>query len=247
MIERIPDDSPMRKTYLKELIKRRANSARSEEKTSARLAKKVSDTLVELREQGQSIPSEFKCSNCQHYYHPTTLTLNAARMLLDQNFDPNYDATTDYSPIVCPGSESWHLDNDHGVTANLFYRCIGSVDFDTDTIKVMLCTSKYVPSPNHIYKSHITNEVVGKGYTAGGAFLTSATVRYLPHNNSIEFDAADTCWHCADIRARHAIVYQAVPPYYTICHINFGHDHVSTGGSFNIAWDRAGFFTAPLT
>lgn len=42
------------------------------------------------------------------------------------------------------------------------------VDWDSDTIKVMLTTSSYTPNQDtHIYKSSVTNEVTGTGYTAG--------------------------------------------------------------------------------
>lgn len=51
------------------------------------------------------------------------------------------------------------------------------IDFNSDTIKVMLCTSSYTPDLDaHVYKSSVTNEVSGTGYTATGATLTSATV-----------------------------------------------------------------------
>ena len=43
------------------------------------------------------------------------------------------------------------------------------VDLDTDTLKVMLCTSTYTPNQDtHQYKSDVTNEVSGTGYTATG-------------------------------------------------------------------------------
>jgi hypothetical protein len=45
----------------------------------------------------------------------------------------------------------------------------GSVDLDTDTIKVMLNTSTYVADQDvHAKRSDVTNEVTGTGYTAGG-------------------------------------------------------------------------------
>lgn len=53
----------------------------------------------------------------------------------------------------------------------------GSIDLDTDTIKVALATSSYTPNKDtHNYFDDITNEVSGTGYTAGGATLASKTI-----------------------------------------------------------------------
>ena len=60
------------------------------------------------------------------------------------------------------------------VIYNSFKRDImnGSIDLDTDTIKVMLVTSTYTPNQDtHTKRSDVTNEVSGTGYTAGGATL----------------------------------------------------------------------------
>lgn len=57
-------------------------------------------------------------------------------------------------------------------------------DLDTDTIKVMLCTSSYTPNRGtHAYKSDVTNEVSGTGYTATGATLASVTLSYVAANS----------------------------------------------------------------
>ena len=53
----------------------------------------------------------------------------------------------------------------------------GSIDLDTDTIKVVLVTSSYTPNiDTHTQYSHITNQVTGTGYTAGGATLANKSV-----------------------------------------------------------------------
>lgn len=58
------------------------------------------------------------------------------------------------------------------------------IDFDTDTLKVMLCTSAYTPNlDTDAYKSAVTNEVAGTGYTATGAVLASPTIAYVPANS----------------------------------------------------------------
>ena len=51
------------------------------------------------------------------------------------------------------------------------------IDYDTDTIKISLHTSSYVPdAAAHTVFSDLTNEVSGTNYTAGGVTLTGKTV-----------------------------------------------------------------------
>jgi hypothetical protein len=64
------------------------------------------------------------------------------------------------------------------------------IDLDSDTIKVMLCTSSYTPSQGtHQYKSSITNEVTGTGYTAGGTTVASVSVSVS--GTTFAFDGGD--------------------------------------------------------
>ena len=47
-----------------------------------------------------------------------------------------------------------------------------NIDFLSDTIKVMLCTNAYTPAQDtHVFKSDVTNEVTGTGYTAASTSL----------------------------------------------------------------------------
>lgn len=57
------------------------------------------------------------------------------------------------------------------------------IDFDSDTIKMLLTTSAYTPDFDaHDYRDDVTNEVSGTGYTAGGATLGSKTQAYTAAN-----------------------------------------------------------------
>lgn len=50
------------------------------------------------------------------------------------------------------------------------------IDFNSDTIKVMLTSSSYSPDVDtHQYKSSVTNEVTGTNWAAGGVTLTGCT------------------------------------------------------------------------
>ena len=120
------------------------------------------------------------------------------------------------------------------------------VDLDSDTLKVMLCTSSYTPNQDtHQYKSSVTNEVTGTGYTAGGATLASVTVTNTGH--VIKLDAADTTWASSTITARYAVVYDSTPASDAtrplICYVDFGANVESSGGTFQITWDADGIVT----
>lgn len=119
------------------------------------------------------------------------------------------------------------------------------VDFDSDTIKVMLTTSSYTPNQDtHVYKSDVTNEVTGTGYTAGGQALTSKTVTYDSATNTVILDAADTVWPASTITARYAVIYDDAgasdATKVLLGYIDFGSDQSSTSGNFTLTWDATG-------
>ncbi len=123
------------------------------------------------------------------------------------------------------------------------------IDFDSDTLKVMLCTSAYTPNQDtHQYKSSVTNEVTGAGYTAGGATLDNVTVTYDPALNALVLDADDVTWPSSTLTARHAVVYDDTPATNKplIGYITFEGDISSTSAPFQIVWNASGIarFTA---
>ena len=118
------------------------------------------------------------------------------------------------------------------------------IDWLNDTIKVMLCTSSYVPNQDtHVYKDvSVTNEVAGDGYTAGGATLASKTLAYDAGTNITKFDAADTVWAASTITARYAVIYDDTPESNKplLGYVDFGEDEVSTSTDFTIRWSSDG-------
>lgn len=118
------------------------------------------------------------------------------------------------------------------------------VDFDTDTIKVALTTSSYTFNQDtHDYFDDVTNEVVGTGYTAGGATLASPTVTLDTANDRVDFDAADTSWTTSTITARYAVVYKSTGTASTspiVAVFDFTTDQVSSAGTFLITWNASG-------
>ena len=136
------------------------------------------------------------------------------------------------------------------VVFNSFKRDIGkgSIDWDSDTMKVMLVTSSYTPNQDtHTKRSDVTNEVSGTGYSAGGATLANCSVTADTTNDRGVYDADDSSWSTATITARAAVIYKsrggASSADELVAYIDFGSDITSTGGTFLITWSANGILT----
>jgi hypothetical protein len=126
------------------------------------------------------------------------------------------------------------------------------IDFDSDTIKVMLTTSTYTPNQDtHVYLSDVTNEVTGTGYTAGGATLANKTIGYTAGTNVIKLDADDVTWASSTITARYAVIYDDTPSTTAtkplLGYVDFGADQSSSNGNFTITWDAAGILKVTVS
>jgi hypothetical protein len=133
---------------------------------------------------------------------------------------------------------------------NSFKRDIanGSIDLDTDIIKMMLVTSTYVPNiDTHTKRSDVTNEITGTGYTAGGMALANKTVTMNTTTDKGVFDADDIVIATATITARAGVLYKSRGGASTadelIAYLDFGADITATAGNFNIAFDATGIIT----
>ena len=100
------------------------------------------------------------------------------------------------------------------VTAYMYGNCLlhalnKEIDFNSDDIRVALCTSTYTPNQDtHEFFSHITNEVATAGnYTAFGAVLGTPAVGYTAGTNVIKLSGDNVTWGSSTITARYAIVY----------------------------------------
>lgn len=114
----------------------------------------------------------------------------------------------------------------------------GNVDMDTDSFKVMLCTSTYTPSRNHTKRSDITNEVSGTGYTAGGNTATCTVSAIDTVNNRQDVVLGGTTWTTSTITARYAVYYKsrggASSADELIAINDFGADVITTAGTFTL-------------
>lgn len=66
------------------------------------------------------------------------------------------------------------------------------VDYDADTIKVMIVTSAYTYNAAHDFKDDITNEVSGTNYVAGGTAVAGVT--FALDGDNAEFIHNDITW-----------------------------------------------------
>ena len=128
----------------------------------------------------------------------------------------------------------------------------GEINWSSHTIKAMLCTSAYTPNQDtHQYKSSVTNESAGTGYTAGGVALAGKTVNYTAGTNTLVLDASDTQWPDSTVTGRYLVLYDDTPSTDAtkplIGYIDFGADVSTTAGVFTSVWDAAGIigFTTP--
>jgi hypothetical protein len=75
-----------------------------------------------------------------------------------------------------------------------------AVDWLSDTIKVLLTTSSYVPNlDTHETKADITNEVTGTNYSAGGNTLASKTLVYTAADAWATARANSTAYALGDV------------------------------------------------
>lgn len=114
----------------------------------------------------------------------------------------------------------------------------GSIDFDTDTFKVMLTTSTYTENKDtHDFRDDITNEVSGTGYTAGGNSAT-VSVTLDTANDRVDISLGGSTWGSSTITARKAVYYKArggASSADEVIAVNdFGSDVVTSAGAFTL-------------
>jgi PKD repeat protein len=132
--------------------------------------------------------------------------------------------------------------------ANLIYNSFkvdianGSIDLDTDDIKVMLVTAAYTPSASHSKRSDITNEASGTGYTAGGQSLANKTVALVGTEG--RFDADNAVWVDSSITAAAAVLYKsrggAASADELVMYLDFEGNFTSVDADFTVQFNANG-------
>lgn len=87
-----------------------------------------------------------------------------------------------------------------------------TIDYVSDTIKLMLLDSGYAPDQDNddAYDDISADEISGGGYTAGGETIGGKSITQNNTNNRAEFDANDVTGWNADTwtNARYAVLYK---------------------------------------
>lgn len=122
----------------------------------------------------------------------------------------------------------------------------GSIDIDTDTIKLALTTSSYTPDIDaHDFFDDITNEVTGTGYSAGGYTLANKSVTVDTTNDRAVFDADDVTSTNTTVTFRYGIIYKSTGTAATsplIAVIDFSANKVYSAETVLIQWSSTGIF-----
>lgn len=124
------------------------------------------------------------------------------------------------------------------------------IDFLTDDIRIMLCTSDYTPLQNSDETiDDVTNEVFADGYIADGKLLENKTI--TSGTNVVRFDADDVEWDQSSITARYGVIYDDEGVLTTdkllIGYIDFGANKTSDHGPFIIQFSADGFLKVTTT
>ena len=116
-----------------------------------------------------------------------------------------------------------------------------TVNWATDPIKVMLTTVTYVPDQDtDQFRSSVTNEITGTGYTAGGVTLTGMSVSYDSTAHAARLIAGNASWTGATFTAHRAVVYKSTGSAATdplIGWVDFGADQSPSGATFAVNFD----------
>lgn len=104
----------------------------------------------------------------------------------------------------------------------------GAFNFNSDTLKALLVDATYsFDKANHLNVSHITGEITGTGYTAGGTTITGQVWSVGPMSATLTCDPI--AWAAITASPRGAVVYKdsgtpATSP--LIGFIDFGADKI---------------------
>jgi hypothetical protein len=116
----------------------------------------------------------------------------------------------------------------------------------SDTIKLMLTTNAYVPNRGtDRYKSSVTNEVSGTGYTAGGA--TVGSIANAIASNVYTISGANVSWASSTFTTRIGVLYDSTPSTDAtrplIGFVDFTTDQSPSNGTLSVTWNASGIGT----
>jgi hypothetical protein len=103
----------------------------------------------------------------------------------------------------------------------------------------MLTTSTYTPNQDtHVFRSDVTNEVTGTGYTAGGNTLAGVSLAYNSGSHQFRLAWTSPTWTTSTITARTAVIYKSRGGASTadelVAYCTESADITSTAGTFTV-------------
>lgn len=116
-----------------------------------------------------------------------------------------------------------------------------AVDWDADTLKVVLLTASYTPNiDTHDFYDDLTNELTTTGgYTAGGVTLTTVSTGLNTGSDFAYADADDVTWTALTATFRYAVILKSTGTPGTsplIILIDFGSNQSPAGVDFVLQW-----------
>ena len=125
----------------------------------------------------------------------------------------------------------------HGMCDSFRLECFAGIHQPDDDYRIALYVEKATLSPRTTNYT-TAGEIVGKGYTAGGAKLQGMVQR---------LDAGTACWSWREtvkwtpssLVARGALIYNASRGGRALAVIDFGQDQISTNGDFEATLPEA--------
>jgi len=101
----------------------------------------------------------------------------------------------------------------------------GGQNLSSNTLKMALYTAYATLNPSTtVYTTE--NEVVGTGYTAGGATLTGVTISTDIATNTVYIDFNNVSWPGASFTARGALIYNSTQSNKSVAVLDFGSDKI---------------------
>lgn len=117
----------------------------------------------------------------------------------------------------------------------------GNINLASDTFYGCLTTSAYTPNQGaDAYRSAVTNEITGTGYTAGGSPVTITLSKDTTNHKEV-VTVSSVAWASSTLTARHLVVYKhrggAATADELLFQVDFGADVTSSNGTFTVNAD----------
>jgi hypothetical protein len=110
----------------------------------------------------------------------------------------------------------------------------GGQNLSANTLKMALYTA-YATLNQDTTVYSTTNEVVGTGYTAGGATITGVTITTDSATNTVYINFNNVSWPGASFTARGALIYNSTQSNKSIAVLDFGSDKLFTATNNTVA------------